>query len=196
MSNTKIRALEEAKKLLQQVGYNGFSFQHIADALQIKKPSLYTHFKSKEDLGKCLIDELHSSFLAWTKIIEVFSPDSQIEALFETFCQFMTDSNRICLLSAMSADLNSLPDEMRSALEKEYAFRHKWIKNIIAKAQKQNIFRQDKSSEELTKLVLAAGLGAQICARVSGGATHIREIKCQILEVLTHKAGSSRGKRK
>lgn len=184
VGNTKIRALVEAKKLLQEVGYNGFSLQHLADALQIKKPSLYVHFKSKEDLGKCLIEEHCTSFIVWTKTIDVFAPDAQIGALFEMFYQFSSDSKKICPLSAMSADLNSLPMGIRLVLNKLYTSRLKWLKATIEKGQSQQIFRKDQSSAELAKFVLAAGLGAQLSARMSGCPEQIRDVKQQILEFM------------
>ena len=70
--NTKMRALTEALKLLQEVGYNGFSFQHVADALQIKKQSLFVHFKTKEDLGKSLIEYHRQRFAAWAETMTFF----------------------------------------------------------------------------------------------------------------------------
>ncbi|MDR3477838.1 MAG: TetR/AcrR family transcriptional regulator [Gammaproteobacteria bacterium] len=183
--NTKIRALIEAKKLLQEVGYNGFSFQHIADALQIKKSSMYVHFKSKEDLGKCLIEEQRASFTAWTKTIEVFAPDAQIGALFEIYQQFSADTKKLCPLSALGTDFNSLPKSMRPALSKLYTFCFAWLETIIKNGQDQHLFRKDKTPVELAKLVFAAGLGAQLCARLSNDPHQVRGIKQQILSILS-----------
>lgn len=184
LGNTKVRALEEARKLLQEVGYNGFSFQHLADTLHIKKQSLYVHFKSKEDLGISLIEEHRLSFAKWTKTIDVFAPDAQIGAIFEVCYEFSTDSRKICPLSAVGADLNSLPQGMQLALSHLYTSRFLWLKDIIEKGQKNYIFRIDKSSTELTQFVLTAILGAQLNARISGVPEHIREIKQQVLDFL------------
>jgi TetR/AcrR family transcriptional regulator, transcriptional repressor for nem operon len=83
LEGTKIRALREAKNLLQTLGFNGFSFQQIADRIGIKKPSLYDHFKSKEELGISLIEEYHESFVKWIETISVFEPRDKVGALFE-----------------------------------------------------------------------------------------------------------------
>ena len=58
---TKARALREAQGLLQTFGFNGFSFQHIADLLGIKKPSLYDHFKSKEDILTSVFEFMYAA---------------------------------------------------------------------------------------------------------------------------------------
>jgi len=184
VGNTKARAITEAKALLQCVGYNGFSFQHIADAIGIKKPSLYEHFKSKEDLGKSLIEDYKRSFVEWTETVSVFEPDAQIGALFELFFKFAGDSKKLCPLSAMIGDLNSLPKRMKNALEGLYETRRLWIKEVIKRGQGQKIFRKDKSAEELANLILAMGLGAQLTARVSGRPDLVRELKTRALEVL------------
>ncbi|WP_045095554.1 TetR/AcrR family transcriptional regulator [Legionella fallonii] len=184
LGNTKTRALEEARKLLQEVGYNGFSFQHLADTLHIKKQSLYVHFKSKEDLGVCLIEEHRLSFAEWAKTIDIFAPDAQIGAIFEVCYEFSIDSRKICPLSAVGADLNSLPPGMQSALTRLYTSRFLWLINIIEKGQKADVFRIDKSSTELTQFVLAAVLGAQLSARISGVPEQIRAIKQQTLDFL------------
>ncbi len=47
-NNTKKEALQLAKNYLQTLGFNGFSFQTIADALGIRKASLHYYFSSKE----------------------------------------------------------------------------------------------------------------------------------------------------
>ena len=196
--NTKMRALTEALKLLQEVGYNGFSFQHVADALQIKKQSLFVHFKTKEDLGKSLIEYHRQRFAAWAETIDVFSPDAQIGAMFELYYKFFSDSQKLCPLSALATDLNSLPKSMRSGLAKSYAFCLRWVRTVIEKGQSEHIFRKDKSGLELAKLVLAASMGAQFSARMSNDAKQIRFVKQQILDllVINQKPKVSRSKRK
>ncbi|MBC7658445.1 MAG: TetR/AcrR family transcriptional regulator [Chitinophagaceae bacterium] len=60
---TKQKAIREGNALVQKFGCNGFSFQHIADTLGIKKPSLYAHFESKEAFGLDMI-EFYRQWLA------------------------------------------------------------------------------------------------------------------------------------
>lgn len=182
--NTKARAIVEARSLIQRVGYNGFSFQHLADALGIKKPSLYVHFESKEDLGKVLIEDIRRTFLEWTETVSVFEPDAQLGALFERFFKYTCDEKKVCPLSAMIGDLNSLPKGMKSALEDLYETRRSWVKEVIKKGQAQKIFRKDQSAEELTNLVMAIGLGAQFTARISGKSDLIKELKARTLDII------------
>ena len=54
--STKEKILETALTLFAQNGYNGTSMEQIAQDVGIKAPSLYKHFKGKEDILNSLID--------------------------------------------------------------------------------------------------------------------------------------------
>ena len=51
---TRDRILEEALRLFSEKGYDGTSVESIAEAVGIKAPSLYKHFKGKEDIPRIL----------------------------------------------------------------------------------------------------------------------------------------------
>lgn len=48
--DTKQRILDEALRLFSQSGYDAVSVERIASAVGIKVPSLYKHFKSKQEI--------------------------------------------------------------------------------------------------------------------------------------------------
>lgn len=54
--STKDKILDAALTLFAENGYNGTSVEQIAKAVGIKAPSLYKHYKSKEDILNALID--------------------------------------------------------------------------------------------------------------------------------------------
>ena len=54
--STKEKILETALTLFAENGYNGTSMEQIAQNVGIKAPSLYKHFKGKEDILNSLID--------------------------------------------------------------------------------------------------------------------------------------------
>lgn len=55
---TKDRIIYEALALFSEKGYEAVSVAQIADAVGIKAPSLYKHFKSKQDIFNAIIDEV------------------------------------------------------------------------------------------------------------------------------------------
>lgn len=183
VGTTKTRSLVEGQKLLQTFGYNGFSFQHLADAVGVKKASLYDHFKSKEDFGRKLLKEYETLFLNWSETVSVFEPEAQVGAYFEIFIKFVGDE-KLCPVCAISSDLSSFPKEMKKGIADLYQIRKDWLKNIIKTGQSKKQFRKDKTSEELANLIGAISLGAQIGARVTGKTELLKEAKKQALELL------------
>ena len=60
--STKEKILDAALTLFAENGYNGTSVEQIAKAVGIKAPSLYKHFKSKEDILNVLIDSAEARY--------------------------------------------------------------------------------------------------------------------------------------
>lgn len=58
MAGTKRKILEEAVKLFAKDGYEAVSVEMIAEAVGIKAPSLYKHYKSKKDIFDSILREM------------------------------------------------------------------------------------------------------------------------------------------
>lgn len=56
--NTCTDILEKSRDLFSERGYQGTSVQQIADAVGIKKASVYYHFESKQQIFLALVDDL------------------------------------------------------------------------------------------------------------------------------------------
>ena len=61
---TKDRILDEALTLFAENGYDGTGVEQIAEKVGIKAPSLYKHFKGKEDIMNALIDAAEAHYEA------------------------------------------------------------------------------------------------------------------------------------
>ena len=60
--STKERILDAALTLFAEYGYDGTSVEHIANIVGIKAPSLYKHYKGKEDILNALIDSAEARY--------------------------------------------------------------------------------------------------------------------------------------
>ncbi|MEH7346281.1 TetR/AcrR family transcriptional regulator [Bacillus sp. JJ1532] len=61
--NTKDQIIEAAKRLFAQHGYEGTTLSQIAKEVGIQKPSIYNHFKSKNDLYLYVADMVMDALL-------------------------------------------------------------------------------------------------------------------------------------
>jgi TetR/AcrR family transcriptional repressor of nem operon len=184
LEGTRVRAIQEARGLLQTYGFNGFSFQHLADALGIKKPSLYDHFESKEDLGLVLIEDYLKTSKEWMETVASFEPLDKLGASYEQYVKFAHDKKRLCPLTAFSGEYNSLPESIQKGILTIVELRKGWLKSVLEEGQSKGVFRKDLSSDVLTQMVFTMGIGTQLVARLTNAPETIRAMKIQILKFL------------
>ena len=60
--NTKKKILDEALTLFAEKGYANVFVAEIADAVGIKAPSLYKHYKSKQDIFNAILEEMKRNY--------------------------------------------------------------------------------------------------------------------------------------
>ncbi len=60
--NTKEKITEEALKLFSEKGYSDVYVSDIAKAVGIKAPSLYKHFKNKQEIFNAILDSLKEGY--------------------------------------------------------------------------------------------------------------------------------------
>ena len=83
---TRDRILNEVLTLFAENGYDGTSVEEIAEKVGIKAPSLYNHFKGKEDILNALID------MAEARYEEFFGSDKHFGKLPESKEEFIQTS--------------------------------------------------------------------------------------------------------
>ncbi len=78
---TKRRIVLEALKLFARKGYSDVYVGDIAKAVGIKAPSLYKHFKSKQEIFEAILDELKAGYekQAASMGIDGSMPDADVE---------------------------------------------------------------------------------------------------------------------
>ena len=69
--DTRQRILREALRLFSQRGYDAVSVEQIAEAVGIKAPSLYKHYKGKQDIFDAVFAETARRYDAFTDSISV-----------------------------------------------------------------------------------------------------------------------------
>ena len=84
--STKERILEAALTLFAENGYDGTSVEQIANIVGIKAPSLYKHFKGKEDILNALIDS------AEVRYEEMFGSEKNIGKIPESQEEFIKET--------------------------------------------------------------------------------------------------------
>jgi len=170
MNNTRSKILEIAKDLVHEVGINAMSYQHISNAVGIRKASIHHHFPKKENLIEELLNQCQVSYgNNYQKIVEgsATAPEKlrQLAGVFKDGLQ----KEQLCLIGAISTDLNSLQDKSSNILKK--TIQH--TVDIFVVTFQQGIEEDSLSftgtAEESAYAFFSFLVGLQIVARVNGG---------------------------
>jgi len=181
---TRANAIKEGRVLLQTFGFNGFSFQDLAEKLGLRKQSLYVHFETKEDFALQLLEDYRQTSAAWFDTIKEFEPDQKLNAWFDRFYNFACEGFKYCPVNAFTGDYNSLPKSIQKSLADLADERRRWVESIVAEGQKKNIFHKNLPTKTLAELVVTLAYGAQQVARLSGDPERIKSVKKEALKLL------------
>ena len=111
--------LDAAESLVQSRGLNTVTFQDIADAVGLKKPSIFHHIKDREELALALIERCSTKHgPEYAAVIEknLSAPEklNQISKIFEDGIK----TGRPCLLAAIGGGRETLSPTASSELQK------------------------------------------------------------------------------
>jgi AcrR family transcriptional regulator len=77
---TKQKILQEALTLFSEQGYDAVSVVQIAEAVGIKAPSLYKHYKSKQAIFQAILDEMQKRYTQQAVSMQMNGSDAHADA--------------------------------------------------------------------------------------------------------------------
>ena len=78
--NTKSRILDASLTLFSEKGYHSVSVAEIADAVGIKAPSLYKHYKNKRDIFNAILSEMQVRYEKQTATLHMNGSNPSADA--------------------------------------------------------------------------------------------------------------------
>lgn len=172
ISESALRVVDAAEGLIQQRGYNGFSYDDVAKLVGIKKPSIHHHFATKGDLAATVAQRYTHRFREQLLRIEGHHAKAAdrlaaYAALFED--TYATD-RRLCVCGMLGAEVNSLPAGVTHEVSRFFEVNTDWLATVIADGQRAQQLRPLPEARALAEAFLAALEGAMIVSRSSGSA--------------------------
>ena len=130
---TADQIIDLAQAYIQTGGYNSFSYNDIARALDIKTSSVHYHFSKKEELGVAVIKNYLAGFET------LFNADNasqdefkkRFENYVRPFFEVSQTGIRVCLCGALSGELPSLPERMRAEVVRFFKFHEAWLGKLL-----------------------------------------------------------------
>ncbi len=167
--STKDKILDLASIILQQRGYNGFSYSHIASQLGIRNAAIHYHFPVKADLGAAMIQRYQNQFNSWVSYHEL-KYSTQYEKLLDAYItisrNFILQQNTICPLAVLEANFTVFPDNMKLQTQNLSKDIRTWFSKLLESGRNADCFKFMGSANSKSLVVSAALQGASMMALV------------------------------
>lgn len=182
MSERKQQILATAADILEHKSFAAFSYQDLADRLNIRKASIHHHFRSKDELGLALIrffqarsDALMTDIVASSK-----SPGAALQMIFEMCEEVLFEGQaKVCPSCAFEVDAKNLSPTMIGLLRESTESFQQQLATLLEAARSGSEITFIGAAEDQAATLVAALQGARIAEPIMGR-EHFRGILHQL----------------
>lgn len=169
-TNTQRTILDLAESFLQEKGFNGFSYAHIAAELGVKNAAIHYHFPTKEDLACAVIQRYRDRFRLWINNSRVkdLPPQDKLNWFFDIYSNFRADNGKVCLVGSLEVEFNSIPDRLREQTEAMHKELLAWLQATLKDGRDAGVFSFNGEPANKAALILSSLQGALQMARALG----------------------------
>jgi len=164
-TGTAAQILDTAEGLVQERGFNGFSYADVARQLGVTKAALHYHFASKAELGDALIDRYAARFFdALARVDPEFDAVEKLHAYAQLYADVFRD-DRMCLCGMLAADYATLPDPMRDRVVRFFDDNEVWLAHVLEAGRKAETIRFAGPARSVARTLIGGLEGAMLVAR-------------------------------
>lgn len=178
------RVLDAAERLVQERGFNGFSYADIAAELGVTKPSLHYHFATKADLGTALVLRYTRRF---AEALERLADGPPVDRLrgYAGLYRMVLERRRMCLCGMLAAEYGTLPEPMQQAVKGFFALNEEWLEGVLDAGRADGTLRQRGSALDTARMIIDCLEGAVLVARPYGDLRRFDHAVDSLLDSLT-----------
>ncbi|KRF04853.1 hypothetical protein ASG89_21380 [Paenibacillus sp. Soil766] len=164
--NTSELILDTAQAIVQQYGFNGFSYSHIAEKVGIRNASIHYYFPNKEDLGEALIKRYLRNFQQFVAGIDAEIPNN-LEKLRKFILLYSgpVQDYCACLSVMLSTDLATLSGKVQVGLSQFFTANLAWLERVLDEGRREGQLSFEGAADVQAHQFLAALQGAQLLSR-------------------------------
>jgi TetR/AcrR family transcriptional repressor of nem operon len=169
-TNTRRAIVDLGESLLQDKGFNGFSYAHIASELGVKNAAIHYYFPTKEDLGCAVVQRYRDRFQLWINNARVkdLSPQEKLDWFFDIYADMRADRGKVCIAGVLESEFNSIPDALRQQTKALTAELLSWLAGTLEEGREAGVFQFNGQPADKAALILSSVQGALQMARALG----------------------------
>jgi TetR/AcrR family transcriptional repressor of nem operon len=170
---TREAILAAAMRLMHVHGYHATSLDDVLRESRVGKGNFYYHFKSKEDLGYAILDQIVAGFLERT-LDPCFAdpagaPLAQIRCFLDRLEQAQRERNCVggCVMGNLASELSDVHEGFRKRLASVFTTWHARFAEALSEARRRGEVIPACSPEAVARFVVAALEGAILLTKVT-----------------------------
>jgi TetR/AcrR family transcriptional repressor of nem operon len=194
---TREAVIEAATRLMQIRGYNGTSLDDVLRESGVGKGSFYYYFKSKEDLGYAILDQVVATFIQRT-VEPCFAdpaghPLDQVRCFLDRIVQAQRALNCVggCPLGNLASELSDIHEGFRARLAEVFFTWRERLTLALRLAQVRGDVGVDCRVEEVAQFLVASHEGAILMAKVTKDITVMEQCVAEMKRYLAGYEGNA-----
>jgi len=170
IENSKRTILNLAESLLQDKGYNGFSYAHIASELGVKNAAIHYHFPTKEDLSIAVIRRYRDRFKLWINNSRVkdLSYEEKLDWFLSIYSDWRADQGKVCLVGSFETEFNTIPEGLQTEVQALHKELLTWLQVTLAEGREAGVFHFNGEPASKAAMIGSTLQGALQMARALG----------------------------
>jgi TetR/AcrR family transcriptional repressor of nem operon len=167
LSPSAQRIAEVAQSLVQELGYNGFSFEHIAKEVGMRKASVHHHFASKADLGVAVVKIYTHEFQEALQVIltNTKTAPQRLTAYADLFEATFANQHHLCVCGMLSAESNSLDAAVKLEVNHFFQLNITWLTFVVQEGMDSGTLKKVSDAPALAQTCLSMLEGSMLVGR-------------------------------
>jgi TetR/AcrR family transcriptional regulator, transcriptional repressor for nem operon len=170
---TRKAVIAAAMRLIHVHGYNAMALDDVLRESGVGKGNFYYHFKSKEDLGHAILDQIVDGFLERTLAPCFADPDGaplgQIRCFLDRVLEAQRERNCVggCVIGNLASELSDVHEGFRTRLATLFTAWQARLAAALESARRRGELVRGSDPETMARFVIASLEGAILLAKVS-----------------------------
>jgi TetR/AcrR family transcriptional repressor of nem operon len=171
--STREAILSAAMRLMHVHGYYATSLDDVLRESGVGKGNFYYHFRSKEELGYAILDQLVAGFIERTLEPCFADPDTPPLAQIRCFLDRIVQAQRDrqcrggCAMGNLASELSDVHEGFRKRLASVFTTWHERLADTLAEAKRRGQVTAGCDPESSARFLVASLEGAILLAKVS-----------------------------
>ncbi|WP_394777023.1 TetR/AcrR family transcriptional regulator [Flavobacterium sp.] len=163
-ANTRFTILNKAFELIYSKGYQTTSIDDIIATTQVTKGAFYYHFKTKDEMGIAIIEEILKPVMMKSFILPIENSIDPLDDFYNMISYLLLEDPFLqvkygCPVGNLTQEMTPWNTQFSKALSELIEQWKNTIVKVISNAQKNNLIRKEVNGEQVAFFIMSGYWG-------------------------------------